>query len=154
ATPRGCATPSNALPEETTLYVFGDERVTYGPSTDACVPTTPTWIKYPTSATKIESLPGQPAKTYVLLKDHLGSTRLVADLTGAVVPKLRYAPYGSQTVTQSSTATRDDKAFIDQRLDETGLLYLNARYYDPRVARFASPDWWEPQLTGVGTNRY
>ncbi|KAB0264979.1 RHS repeat-associated core domain-containing protein, partial [Microvirga brassicacearum] len=37
---------------------------------------------------------------------------------------------------------------------ETGLVYLNARYYDPKVGRFLSPDSLDPTLPGVGTNRY
>jgi RHS repeat-associated protein len=37
---------------------------------------------------------------------------------------------------------------------ETGLTYLNARYYDPILARFISPDWFDPTQPGVGTNRY
>ncbi|WP_161677924.1 RHS repeat-associated core domain-containing protein [Pannonibacter tanglangensis] len=37
---------------------------------------------------------------------------------------------------------------------ETGLTYLNARYYDPILARFVSPDWFDPTQQGVGTNRY
>jgi RHS repeat-associated protein len=37
---------------------------------------------------------------------------------------------------------------------ETGLVYLNARYYDPVIAKFISPDWWDPDKPGVGTNRY
>ena len=37
---------------------------------------------------------------------------------------------------------------------ETGLLYLHARYYDPAIGRFISPDWWDPNKPGVGTNRY
>jgi hypothetical protein len=36
----------------------------------------------------------------------------------------------------------------------TGLLFLNARYYDPVVARFVSPDWFDPARPGVGVNRY
>ncbi|MCP5355242.1 MAG: hypothetical protein H6903_08585, partial [Rhodobacteraceae bacterium] len=34
------------------------------------------------------------------------------------------------------------------------LQYLNARYYDPRLAMFIQPDWWEVTQPGVGTNRY
>jgi RHS repeat-associated protein len=37
---------------------------------------------------------------------------------------------------------------------ETGFLFLNARFYDPVLARFVSPDWWDPNQGGVGTNRY
>jgi RHS repeat-associated protein len=41
-----------------------------------------------------------------------------------------------------------------ERQDETGLLHLNARAYDPLFARFVSPDWLDPIERGVGTNRY
>lgn len=47
------------------------------------------------------------------------------------------------------------KGYIGERFDaETGLMYLNARYYDPAFGRFISPDDWDPTLQGVGTNRY
>jgi hypothetical protein len=35
-----------------------------------------------------------------------------------------------------------------------GLHYLNARYYDPELAMFIQPDWFEVTRAGVGTNRY
>ncbi|MGB3176754.1 MAG: RHS repeat-associated core domain-containing protein, partial [Albidovulum sp.] len=42
-----------------------------------------------------------------------------------------------------------------ERFDDTsGLQYLNARYYDPKLAIFIQPDWWEVMQEGVGTNRY
>ncbi|MDQ0473539.1 RHS repeat-associated core domain-containing protein [Labrys wisconsinensis] len=151
AAPRGCA---GAGPTETTLYVFGDERVTYTGSSFACVPTTPTWITYPTPETKREAVPGQATQTYTLLKDHLGSQRVVADASGTLASSSSYGPFGFQRAGQTSTTTREAKAFIGERQDETGLLYLNARYYDPKIARFVSPDWWDPAKEGVGTNRY
>ncbi|MGH3581748.1 MAG: RHS repeat-associated core domain-containing protein, partial [Mycobacterium sp.] len=155
ASPRGCP---GAQPEETTLYVFGDERITYTGSSYACMPATPTWITYPTPATKKETVPGQTpsTRTYTLLKDHLGSVRVVTDGDGQAVSATSYAPYGFQrgTPAPADGSTRESRAYIDQRLDETGLLYLNARYYDPKIARFVSPDWWDPTQGGVGTNRY
>jgi RHS repeat-associated protein len=43
----------------------------------------------------------------------------------------------------------------NERTDpETGLQYLNNRYYDLALGRFISPDDWDPTLAGVGTNRY
>jgi uncharacterized protein RhaS with RHS repeats len=33
-------------------------------------------------------------------------------------------------------------------------MYLNARYMDPVLGRFISPDDWDTTLPGVGTNRY
>jgi RHS repeat-associated protein len=47
------------------------------------------------------------------------------------------------------------KGFTGERDDpEVGLLYLHARYYDPKLGVFVSPDSWDPLLPGVGTNRY
>ncbi len=49
----------------------------------------------------------------------------------------------------------DPHSYIGERFDpEAGLLYLNARYYDPKLAMFLQPDWWEVTEPGVGTNRY
>jgi RHS repeat-associated protein len=47
------------------------------------------------------------------------------------------------------------KGYINERFDpETGLQYLHARYYDPQLGRFLSPDTWDPTLPGVDINRY
>ncbi|WP_075628011.1 RHS repeat-associated core domain-containing protein, partial [Xaviernesmea oryzae] len=47
------------------------------------------------------------------------------------------------------------KSYIGERFDpQTGLTYLNARYYDPAFGRFISPDTWDTIVKGVGTNRY
>jgi RHS repeat-associated protein len=47
------------------------------------------------------------------------------------------------------------KGYINERFDpETGLQYLHARYYDPLLGRFLSPDTWDPTLPGVDINRY
>jgi RHS repeat-associated protein len=152
-TPRGCTTAPAPLPMETTVYVFGDEKVVYSASATPCVPTGPLWVKYPTPDTKIEGS-GAGTKTFTLLKDLLGSIRAVTDAAGTLTLASRYQPFGFQTPTTTSTMTQEDHAFIGERQDETGLLYLNARYYDPKVARFVSPDWWDPTQGGVGTNRY
>ncbi|MEQ1409767.1 RHS repeat-associated core domain-containing protein, partial [Neorhizobium sp. Rsf11] len=59
--------------------------------------------------------------------------------------------YGQPT----NTAMQTRKGYIGERFDaETGLMYLNARYYDPAFGRFISPDDWDPTIDGVGTNRY
>ena len=76
--------------------------------------------------------------------------RVVTDNTGAATEQSIYTSYGDRQ--GNNTAT---KGFIGERHDpETGLIYLNARYYDPLTARFISPDDWDPVLPGVGTNRY
>jgi len=68
-----------------------------------------------------------------------------------VVEGTTYATYGEQLNTGFQTL----KGYIGERFDaETGLLYLNARYMDPVLGRFISPDDWDPTKEGVGTNRY
>ncbi|MCP4089673.1 MAG: RHS repeat-associated core domain-containing protein, partial [Gammaproteobacteria bacterium] len=80
----------------------------------------------------------------------LKSVRVVTDNSGASTETSVYAAYGER---QGNTT--ETKGFIGERHDpETGLIYLNARYYDPITARFISPDDWDPVLPGVGTNRY
>jgi RHS repeat-associated protein len=85
-----------------------------------------------------------------LHRDHLNTVKLVTNISGAVTERLGYAAFG-----EAKPATSMPKGFIGERPDvETGLIYLNARYYDPESAHFASPDDWDPTLPEVGTNRY
>ncbi len=80
--------------------------------------------------------------------------RLVSDTTGQRVEADVYRPFGEQQ--ESPTAMPpESKGFIGERFDaDAGLLFLNARYYDPRLGLFLQPDWFEVTEPGVGTNRY
>jgi RHS repeat-associated protein len=69
---------------------------------------------------------------------------------GKAKGRAHYRPYG----TQFNSTLGQSKGFIGEKHDpETGLMYLNARYYDPVLTRFISPDDWDPTVPGVGTNR-
>ncbi|PZF75514.1 hypothetical protein DK847_18505, partial [Aestuariivirga litoralis] len=60
-----------------------------------------------------------------------------------------------QPLTSNGSVPLQGKGYINERYDpETGLQYLHARYYDPLLARFLTPDTWDPDLPGVDTNRY
>src|SRR5262249_13862388 len=49
----------------------------------------------------------------------------------------------------------EEGGFVGQGFDdETRLMYLHARYYDPQLGRFLSADPSEPTAVGVGVNRY
>ncbi|MER8391784.1 hypothetical protein NKH10_07720 [Mesorhizobium sp. M1340] len=59
------------------------------------------------------------------------------------------APVAAAATTETTTATG---AVIRKR--SAHRRYLNARYMDPVLGRFISPDDWDSTLPGVGTNRY
>lgn len=71
--------------------------------------------------------------------DRLGSTRLLTDNTGTVVGTMNYDPYGTATSTTGTAATpfRYAGEYTD---DDTGFVYLRARYYDPAAGQFLGID--------------
>jgi RHS repeat-associated protein len=98
---------------------------------------------------------GGSATTTWLTRDHSQSIRLRTDDTGALIEAAFYAPYGARLSDPQTPELSTAKGYIGECLDaETGLLNLNARYQDPALDRFISPDWWDPTEPGVGTNRY
>ncbi len=85
-----------------------------------------------------------------LHRDHLASVRMVTKMDGTIQERANYAAFG-----EPKTISSLSKGYIGERADpETGLQYLNFRYYDAGLGRFPSPDDWDPTLAGVGTNRY
>jgi RHS repeat-associated protein len=85
-----------------------------------------------------------------LHRDHSQSIRLRTNAAGGLIEAAKYAPYGAP-----SPALAISKGYIGERHDwETGLIYLNARWLDPVLARFISADDWDPWKKGVGINRY
>jgi RHS repeat-associated protein len=88
-------------------------------------------------------------------KDHLASIRMMSFMSGGQpVTRHNYGPFG-QPLTSNGSTVLNGKAYINQRFDaETGLQYLQARYYDPLLGRFLSPDTYDPDRAGVDFNRY
>ncbi|MFD3515441.1 RHS repeat-associated core domain-containing protein [Streptomyces sp. NPDC058657] len=77
-------------------------------------------------------------KSYYYLTDALGSVLALADETGTKVDEYRYSPRGVDgTFTEKAP---QPYRFTGGYQDPTGLYHLKARYYDPRVGRFTSPD--------------
>jgi RHS repeat-associated protein len=93
-------------------------------------------------------------QTLYLIKDHLASNRLTIPQSAAALQSHAYGPYGNPRITNAATVPTG-KGYINERFDaETGLQYLHARYYDPELGRFLTPDWWDPWKEGVDFNRY
>ena len=91
------------------------------------------------------------AKTRYVHPDHLGSTNVVTDENGGLVQTLDYYPYGATRVSVS-TSTDEKRKFIGQFRDDSGLDYLQARYYANDRGQFISQDpvFWELGITRDG----
>ncbi len=80
--------------------------------------------------------------------DQLGSVTNVSDGSGASVETLDYYPLGNQRISTGSHT--DQRQYIGEVYDtNTGLDYLNARFYKADIGRFISQD---PTFLAIGNN--
>ena len=78
-------------------------------------------------------------RTYFLHGDNQSSTVATSDGSGRSAGSASYRPFGS--LRSNTIPTEVNELYTGQVLDaETGLAFYNARYYDPELARFLSPD--------------
>jgi len=77
--------------------------------------------------------------TIYLHGDHLGSVSAATSSTGAILSRQAFTPWGELRA-GGGDITQTTRDFTGQRKDGTGLLYYDARYYDPQLGRFLSPD--------------
>lgn len=86
------------------------------------------------------------------LTDALGSV-LMSVSSSAVLGEQVYGPYGNQRYSAGTMGT--DKGYTGQFHDNvTGLDYYNARYYDPVVGQFLSPDSVQGNAQGMSPYAY
>jgi RHS repeat-associated protein len=92
---------------------------------------------------------------YYLLGDQLGSTSVSYRADGAETLRQFYYPWGGLRGS-SEPVVPTDVGFTGQRLDtSTGLMFYQARYYDPLIGRFVSPDSLVPDPSDPqDLNRY
>jgi RHS repeat-associated protein len=79
-------------------------------------------------------LPLSPSAT----PSHLGSVRQMTDSSGTPTYAASYDPYGNPLDQTSPTAT--NQGYTGQQTDSDGLIYLRARYYNPSMGTFLTPD--------------
>ena len=79
-------------------------------------------------------------QVYYFFSDHLGSTNVMTEGNGNVVTELMYKAWGE--VRYSSGSSPTDFTYTGQRseMDDIGLMFYNARFYDPQLGRFAQAD--------------
>ena len=73
-----------------------------------------------------------------LLPDALGSVRQIADASGNIIRTQDYEPYGS--LLNSNGSGQSVYGFTGEERDTTGLIFLRARYMQPRLGIFLSHD--------------
>ncbi|WP_394844492.1 Rhs family carbohydrate-binding protein [Pendulispora brunnea] len=97
-----------------------------------------------------------PSTTVYLHDDRLGSTNYVTSSEQEIVAHQEYFPTGELWVDESNPTVKvgPKYLFTGKELDAaTGLYYFGARYYDPRISQWNSPDpILRKYLTGGGPN--
>ncbi|HEY2176527.1 MAG TPA: RHS repeat-associated core domain-containing protein, partial [Mycobacteriales bacterium] len=85
----------------------------------------------------LEQINGSTVLYY--LHDELGSTRALTNASGTLAGTYTYTPYG--TLSASTGTAANPLGFAGSYTDtESGLLYLQHRYYDPATGQFSSVD--------------
>ena len=67
---------------------------------------------------------------------------MVTDAAGAVTAQVATKPFGEPHASSDLTSYM----FTGKDLDDTGLYYFAARYYDASVGRFITQDSWKGKL--------
>ena len=91
---------------------------------------------------------------YYYHSDHLGSSSLITDATGAITQQLDYLPYGEVFLEKRSQDPDVDYftpyRFNGKELDEeTGLYYYGARYMNPRLSIWYGTDPMQEKYPNV-----
>jgi RHS repeat-associated protein len=86
-------------------------------------------------------------------QDHLGSVRALTNTSGARVASYEYSAFGVPVA--SSASVSNTRGFTGHTADDTGLVYMGARYFDPALGRFLSADSLVPSShSPQALNRY
>ena len=98
---------------------------------------------------------------FYLHQDAVGSVDTVTDESGGVVDRLSYTPFGERRSGNWRSGSASSRGAIGrgfaghEYLAEVDLVHMNGRIYDPRTARFLSPDpYVSLPLSTQSYNRY
>jgi RHS repeat-associated protein len=82
-----------------------------------------------------------------VLGDHLGSTSLVVDAVGVIVSETRYKVWGEVRYSNGVLPTKHTYTGQYSYTGDFGLMFYQARWYDPSLSRFAQADTIVPEST-------
>jgi RHS repeat-associated protein len=136
----------NAWDHWTEIEVWGYGTVTYIGNYLEWTGGTTTMQKYYYAGNTRVAMRRGTSTLYWLFGDHLGSQAITTNSSGEKISEVRYSPWGEDRyyAYTSSTTYR----FTGQRTEfGLGLMYYGARFYDPSLGRFISPDTLIPEQT-------
>ncbi len=84
---------------------------------------------------------GAAAQIYFVHTDHLTGSNVITNGPGTVEELMDYYPYGDIQLDEKASTFSEQRKFAGHEYDvDTGLSYMNARYYNGKVGRFVSED--------------
>ena len=118
----------------TTVYLPGGQELT---ATGGTVKAT-RYYSFNGQVVAVRTGPGTTAVS-TLVADHHGTAGLSIANTTRQVSRRYTDPYGAPRGT-APASWAGDHGFLDKPVDDTGLVQVGARYYDPALGRFISVD--------------
>ena len=86
---------------------------------------------------------------YYLLSDHLGSTTVTVDNNGVRTSEQFYKAWGEVDTNRVFGNTPTKRGYTGQYQAEIGLMFYQARFYDPSLGRFVSADTVTPGMENL-----
>ena len=131
----------------TTTYIYSGPSILYEENSTGQA----TYIYGPSGMLAKRTTINEETNIFYYHSDHLGSTRLVTDDNKNIVSAVTYHPFGETYSEEGSEVY----LYNGKELDETGLYYYGARYYDASLGRFLTRDPLQGRMTAPQTmNRY
>ena len=79
-------------------------------------------------------------QTYYYHRDHQNSIIALTNKEGQIVESYSYDPYGTIIHSTKTVETYNPYGYTGREIDTDDLCYYRARYYDPTIGRFITPD--------------
>ncbi|MCL0068797.1 hypothetical protein M1N42_03545 [Thermodesulfovibrionales bacterium] len=97
---------------------------------------------------------GEEFTTYYYHYDGIGTVTALTDDEGDVVQEYTYDAYGNILAVEDDEIINPYRFSTKEYDSRSGLIYFGARYYDPRIGRFITPDplTWGPDDPRIFSN--